>query len=860
MALVIVLAFLVLMAGLVVTFLSHTGTNRQIAHGSFSNSRADQLARSALDIVVADFRQEIANGSTDSTFSNYTIYTPSSNANMIPVRSGNPSGSPDPIPNLVRRSVHPDPISPPGVGSRASAVNSTTDISLNNRSISLPRWNKHYLIPRSTASPTPVPTDTTPVSSFAAPDWVIVTRNGPATFPGWDSGLADATSTNTAYAVGRYAYAIYDEGGLIDLNVAGYPTPTSTPATYVQTIGRKGSVAFADLTQLANMSTGGIGDVIGWRNYASARPGGSFTSFSFDSSATSRYLTAVLSNTTGFMAVSGTLWNGGTDQAFVNRQSLIQLRASINFTANALQYLGTFSREQNRPTWKPSTPTSINPDLAGVRVTSGFNRFDGTTAKVGEPLLKTRFPLTRLSWLTYKGPSAAVYVANSNDPVITQLLNAGVPLSTIQAGTASNIKTCFGLVWDSRAYVANPRAGQQWVYDSPSSDHSGGNFDGTNGGGATVIKTFATVQSEAREADFFEIVKAVILNGSVGLGSSNVANTFVAADSKYYDTTNGKSADYQIMQIGANIMDSWDTDNVPTFIGFGSDPASVPANQSYVLAGIENLPYLNKLVFMPSFANNSGDFFDAWLVPSLWNPHQNAPGTGTIRVALTGNGQYLATGTAKQGNTVTTTSAGPILPLPATMDISAAGFATPSAQTATPIAQTTSVTQVTDPSLPYWGFHFPFTSTTPNATAVTKQNADTAYPDFGSVVGASSVELQVQIPGTTTFIPYQTWKIAATGYPLVCQSAKNNFANSNKLQDPEFVALDPRVVRFGIWGTNANGQTGPSGQTKKDYTQGCNDSLDEQNPANRFEQITIYSPQGSSFVIRQLVGKLLHGS
>ena len=30
------------------------------------------------------------------------------------------------------------------------------------------------------------------------------------------------------YAVGRYAYAVYDEGGLLDINVAGYPIP-STP-------------------------------------------------------------------------------------------------------------------------------------------------------------------------------------------------------------------------------------------------------------------------------------------------------------------------------------------------------------------------------------------------------------------------------------------------------------------------------------------------------------------------------------------------------------------------------------------------------------------------------------------------------
>ena len=91
---------------------------------------------------------------------------------------------------------------------------------------------------------------------------------------------------------------------------------------------------------------------------------------------------------------------------------------------------------------------------------------------MGEPLVKTRFPLSRLAWLTYKGPSAVVYAANNSDPAITQLANAGVSLSTIKAGTAANIKACFGLVWDTRTPQPAPSTsspiGQQWVYTSPS--------------------------------------------------------------------------------------------------------------------------------------------------------------------------------------------------------------------------------------------------------------------------------------------------------------------------------------------------------------------------------------------------------
>src|SRR5207247_1237735 len=71
------------------------------------------------------------------------------------------------------------------------------------------------------------------------------------------------------------------------------------------------------------------------------------------------------------------------------------------------------------------------------------------------------------------------------------------------------------------------------------------------------------------------------------------------------------------------------------------------------------------------------------------------------------------------------------------------------------------------------------------------------------------------------------------------------------LQDPEMVALDPRTLRFGIWGTEADkqGGGGGGGNGKKDYAQGAADSLDQRNPANRIEQITSYQPQGSSFTV-----------
>ncbi len=119
-ALVIVLAFVVLLAGVVTAYLARARTERQLAHGSFNQGKADQLALSALGIVIGDLKQEIVNGSTSTTVNHVTLYTPTAAANVLPQRSG----APDPIPNLVRRSIRSDPIALPGVGSRASSLSS----------------------------------------------------------------------------------------------------------------------------------------------------------------------------------------------------------------------------------------------------------------------------------------------------------------------------------------------------------------------------------------------------------------------------------------------------------------------------------------------------------------------------------------------------------------------------------------------------------------------------------------------------------------------------------------------------------------------------------------------------------------
>jgi hypothetical protein len=309
---------------------------------------ADTLARGALDIIVADFKQEIANGSTSSIVGGVTTYTPTLAANVVPQRSGTQVTTP----NLIRRSVSPDSISSPGVGSRASAVNSTADVSANGRSISLARWNSHYLLPKSDLTND----SSDPVASFVAPDWILLSRNGPPVQGTLGSGvtaLNNRSVTNVNYVIGRYAFAVYDEGGLLDINVAGFPSPSPAPAT---TSGRKGTIAFADLTALPTTSSGfvtntAINRMIAWRNYATLQPTGTFPSFTFSATSSSTFAAYFLDTTRNFGIVGTAVSSGRTDQAFITRAQLIQLRADVGASVNTLQYLATFSRENNKPTW-----------------------------------------------------------------------------------------------------------------------------------------------------------------------------------------------------------------------------------------------------------------------------------------------------------------------------------------------------------------------------------------------------------------------------------------------------------------------------------------------------------------------------
>ena len=337
-ALVIVLAFVVLLTGLVVAYFSRATGQTALAAGTFGDVAADLTARSAVSSVVADFKREIVTGSNAPGASAY--YEPSTSANIVPQRNVPLSSQPS-IPNLIRTSKRSDPLVAPAVATQGSNINSATDPAIGGRVVSAARWNKHCLL--TMADPATADVNPDPVAAFTPPDWVYLTPGGATDAP------------QAADVIGRYAFAVYDEGGLLDMNVAGMPSPTPAASP----VGRKGNIAFADMRALpyrtGSVSFAAVGQMVGWRNNATMRiDPATWPTWANNAAGNTRFTDLFLSTSQSFIRPATAIYNGRTDQVFLSRTELMNfngLQGNAAFDANSLGSVGTFSRERNVPTY-----------------------------------------------------------------------------------------------------------------------------------------------------------------------------------------------------------------------------------------------------------------------------------------------------------------------------------------------------------------------------------------------------------------------------------------------------------------------------------------------------------------------------
>jgi len=664
-ALIIILLLMVMLIALPMAFFIQCTAQRMTTNVDATIWTETVLAQGAIESIMSDLAQEIVAGSSPWTnvvtnvpkgmvYTNL-IYYPTIPMNMVPALafSTSTNGVVPGLENLIKRSAYGVTNYP---GGSALAVNSSsTNPSLNGRFVTMAQWNQHLLLARANTNSS---TDPTPTNSFIPPDWIQVARDGSKP-TNWSTNLCWAI-TNLTTVTGRYAYAMYEEGGLLDANVAGYPAALTNQSPLP--VCDKAGTYFADLTQIG-LDTNQINALVAWRNYVTASATGAFPNYTIPDNGTN-YGMSILGNNNGFMAIYSTntvscsnSLGFATDHQFSSRQALIAFLEACEpskaaAAMNALRYLGNFSRTTGQPSFAPSTnrprvlslanggnntnaytnDDTINPAFLSVSVNSNsFYRNDNSSAHpdaalVGDPLVKKHFPLNLISWVTYAGPS-------SNNPSLwAPYTNAGIPTSLLSRGSSNNVGGYFGLHWTNNSNKTNDYF---WVYRP-----------GVN----QPILTLAQVQAQGREADFFELLKASITVGSLGkaytytgaASNSNAWTTPVGYNEVYDNWT-----DAQIIQIGANIIAQTQPGNYPVRIQF-SDGITF-GGATVEIRGVQDLPYLYRIRegkvmltnsspsvgSLPMVNTNGTNFISggSGIVlqePEIWNPH-------AMRSAITTN-------------------------------------------------------------------------------------------------------------------------------------------------------------------------------------------------------------------------------
>lgn len=557
MALVITLALLVLIAGLAMAFFSRAQLDRSIRAASASRDQATLLARSALDLITADLLQEIAAGSLPATnpangvplfqprTTNSTTTLLGSSIRLVLTPSMAPQNTVNSTthPTLVKESRHGQPgfvfrdgyVARTGVGNatlRTSPVSTTTGFG-STRPLTADSWESVRLGDGTTANP---------------PDWIYIDRAG-NTPTAFSANWTNSALANENFVIGRFAYRLYDVGGLLDLNLVGNASSTGGNTTNANRSSLRDLPL--DLSTLPGMTGANLLDFASWRDN-----------------------------------------EGALDRPVLSRGDLLhtlQQRGEIPLAA--ARWFTHSSKTVDAPSYFPNpnlvaaspgnlTAALLNPALPAVRFNGTTTLLRGSdpdlTVRPGAPAMPRKFPLSKLNLLS--DPSAS----------------------------PQDLTYYFGL----------QRQGD-------------GSFRYTAIDASGVIKDLATVATEGREPNFFEVLQAVIATGSLG---RNAGNTYTV------DQERDGLRTRQTWQIGANIIDQWDSDDFPTTVSYFV-PAIPPATGGawQPVYGVENLPYINSVAIMGHRPEWDRNRFQLWAVFDVWNPHQNAntppSGIDSFRIA-----------------------------------------------------------------------------------------------------------------------------------------------------------------------------------------------------------------------------------
>ncbi len=566
MALVVTLAIVVLLTFLVVAFFSATTTFRKTENTSAGAVTARILAEGAAGAVQAELIREIVEGSDVTN----EVYYPTASTNMVPFRAVSTSipATDTNFVNIVKQSGRPFY---PGatIFGEASAESSAT-AAPNGRRVGEKRWDAPMLTG-------------TPIAANQTPAWIYITPNG-------------YTATISADVIGRVAFNVYDIGGLLDANVAGF-APQNGGGNPTE-MSMKGSAVWADLRTIPGIDPTAFAANDAWP--PKWRITGDWTSFTSDPTTSSLpyYLRS------GWRAPY--LNPGGTasDRMFASRQDLIRYAKAHPGTfkksgeiITALPYFTVFSRDRERPTFRPAADRP----MVAANLAAGGNDASGNDNLINPPIgsehksdgtlaMKKRFPLSRLSMVATPIPP----VGPSAD--------------------AGDILKYFGLTWDP--------ANNLWVYD--------------HGNPGSILR-LSQIPAD-RDPDFFEVLKAALAVGGLGkqFGFNFPATYAVTLPSSRIGGDDGRIED-QVVQIAANIIDQADPDGYPTRIQFNGR----------VFYGVEDIPRLYRAHetgfnvgqmgaigstagFGPRVTDAAPIFVNTFLYvsmvyPELWNPHRPSP-------------------------------------------------------------------------------------------------------------------------------------------------------------------------------------------------------------------------------------------